>query len=140
MASKARDSNSTEEIGFINVEERITSLFEPDTLGSAQYMENLRKKTLFEPGVVRGCRQLLSGLCHGARRKRTKAVQRCARVDYENGRRLGFFVCERLRDSRVQSRIRPPRVAAVEAEEVGKYCAYRGLEAEKDDRLKSRAG
>ena len=49
MASKARDSNSTEEIGFINVEERITSLFEPDTLGSAQYMENLRKKTLFEP-------------------------------------------------------------------------------------------
>ena len=49
MASKARDSNSTEEIGFINVEERITSLFEPDTLPSAQYMENLRKKTLFEP-------------------------------------------------------------------------------------------
>ena len=49
MASKARDSKSTEEISFIKAEERITSLFEPDTLLSAQYMENLRKKTLFEP-------------------------------------------------------------------------------------------
>jgi hypothetical protein len=49
MAPKARDLKSTEEIGFINAEERIISLFEPDTLLSAQYMENLRKKTLFEP-------------------------------------------------------------------------------------------
>lgn len=49
MAPKARDLKSTEEIGFINAEERIISLFKPDTLLSAQYMENLRKKTLFEP-------------------------------------------------------------------------------------------
>jgi hypothetical protein len=49
MASKTRNSKSTEEIGFINVEERITSLFQPDTLLAAQYMENLRRRTLFEP-------------------------------------------------------------------------------------------
>jgi hypothetical protein len=49
MASKAQNAKSTVELGSINVRERITSLFEPDTLLSAQYMENLRRKTLFEP-------------------------------------------------------------------------------------------
>ena len=33
----------------INVEEKISSLFEPDTLLPAQYLENLRRKTLLEP-------------------------------------------------------------------------------------------
>jgi hypothetical protein len=32
-----------------NADERIVSLFEPDTLLSAQYFENLRRKTLVEP-------------------------------------------------------------------------------------------
>jgi tRNA U34 5-methylaminomethyl-2-thiouridine-forming methyltransferase MnmC len=49
MASKAQNAKSTVELGSINVRERITPLFEPDTLLSAQYMENLRRKTLFEP-------------------------------------------------------------------------------------------
>jgi hypothetical protein len=34
---------------YINVDEKIISLFEPDTLLSAQYFENLRSKTLVEP-------------------------------------------------------------------------------------------
>ena len=32
-----------------NMDERIASLFEPDTLLSAQYFEQLRRKTLLEP-------------------------------------------------------------------------------------------
>jgi hypothetical protein len=49
MAAKARKSKSTEELGSIYVEERVVSLFEPDTLVAAQYIENLRRKSLFEP-------------------------------------------------------------------------------------------
>jgi hypothetical protein len=49
MASKARKSKSTGDVGSIYVEERIASLFEPDTLLSAQYMESLRRNTLLEP-------------------------------------------------------------------------------------------
>jgi hypothetical protein len=49
MAAKARKSKSTGELGSIYMEERVVSLFEPDTLVSAQYMENLRRKALFEP-------------------------------------------------------------------------------------------
>jgi hypothetical protein len=33
----------------INAEEKISSLFDPDTLLSAQYFENLRRKTPIEP-------------------------------------------------------------------------------------------
>ncbi|HEX9263477.1 MAG TPA: hypothetical protein VF977_03840 [Candidatus Binatia bacterium] len=41
--SNALDSNS------LTVEEKIASLFQPDMLLSAQYFENLRRKTYFEP-------------------------------------------------------------------------------------------
>ena len=34
---------------YSNVEEKVVSLFEPDMLLSAQYMENLRRKTPIEP-------------------------------------------------------------------------------------------
>lgn len=47
--AKTGDSESTGERGSINAEARIDSLFEPDTLLSAQYIENLRRRTLFEP-------------------------------------------------------------------------------------------
>ena len=33
----------------LNIEEKIISMFEPDTLVSAQYLENLRRKTVLEP-------------------------------------------------------------------------------------------
>jgi hypothetical protein len=33
----------------INIEEKISSLFEPDTLVSAQHFQNFRRKTYFEP-------------------------------------------------------------------------------------------
>jgi hypothetical protein len=35
--------------GDFAVEEKLTSLFEPDTLASAQYFDNLRRKTILEP-------------------------------------------------------------------------------------------
>jgi hypothetical protein len=41
--SNAPDSNS------LTVDEKIASLFQPDMLLSAQYFENLRRKTYFEP-------------------------------------------------------------------------------------------
>ena len=36
-------------VDYTNVEEKVVSLFEPDMLLSAQYMENLRRKTSIEP-------------------------------------------------------------------------------------------
>ena len=36
-------------VDYSNVEEKVVSLFEPDMLLSAQYMENLRRKTPIEP-------------------------------------------------------------------------------------------
>jgi hypothetical protein len=33
----------------VNVEEKLASLFEPDRLASAQYFDNLRRKTILEP-------------------------------------------------------------------------------------------
>ena len=46
---EAQSSNYTVDHNRINVEEKIISLFEPDTLLSAEYLENLRRKTLLEP-------------------------------------------------------------------------------------------
>src|SRR5262247_3449384 len=37
-----------DEVGVTN-EEKIASLFQPDTLVAAQYFDNMRKNTLFEP-------------------------------------------------------------------------------------------
>jgi len=44
---EAQSSKHT--VDYSNVEEKIVSLFEPDMLLSAQYMENLRRKTPIEP-------------------------------------------------------------------------------------------
>jgi hypothetical protein len=49
MASKVQSSKSIEEPTSFNMEEKITSLFEPDTLASAQYFQNFRRKTWIEP-------------------------------------------------------------------------------------------
>lgn len=35
--------------GYVNLEEKLASIFEPDTLLSAQYFENLRRRTILEP-------------------------------------------------------------------------------------------
>jgi hypothetical protein len=43
------ESSGYEARQTFNMDERIASLFEPDTLLSAQYFENLRRKTLLEP-------------------------------------------------------------------------------------------
>ena len=40
---------ATRERGGLTSEEKIASLFQPDTLLSDQYFENLRRKTFFEP-------------------------------------------------------------------------------------------
>jgi hypothetical protein len=48
-ASKVQSSKSTAEPRSINIEEKIPSLFEPDTLVSAEYFQNFRRKTLLEP-------------------------------------------------------------------------------------------
>jgi len=41
--------SSKHTVDYSNVEEKVVSLFEPDMLQSAQYMENLRRKTPIEP-------------------------------------------------------------------------------------------
>ena len=49
MASKVQSAKSIEEPSSFDTEEKITSLFEPDTLVSAQYFQNFRRKTCLEP-------------------------------------------------------------------------------------------
>jgi hypothetical protein len=49
MTSKVQSSKSAEERGSFDTGEKITSLFEPDTLMSAQYFQTFRCKTLLEP-------------------------------------------------------------------------------------------
>lgn len=49
MELKPYTSKSVPERGHINAEEKIASLFEPDTLLAAQYFDNLRRKTILEP-------------------------------------------------------------------------------------------
>lgn len=49
MAAKSQRFKSTEEARSLTPEEKITSLFEPDTLMSAQYFQNFRRKTCLEP-------------------------------------------------------------------------------------------
>jgi hypothetical protein len=41
--------SATSERGGLTSEEKIASLFQPDTLLSDQYFENLRRKTFFDP-------------------------------------------------------------------------------------------
>jgi len=48
MEPQSAGSNMKEEGGVAN-DEKIASLFQPDTLLSAQYFENLRWKTVLEP-------------------------------------------------------------------------------------------
>jgi hypothetical protein len=49
MQLDAQSSIQTPGDSHINIDEKIISLFEPDTLLSAQYFENLRSKTFIEP-------------------------------------------------------------------------------------------
>ena len=49
MELETQSSKYTVDHSRINLEEKITSLFEPDTLVSAQYFQNFRRKTLLEP-------------------------------------------------------------------------------------------
>jgi hypothetical protein len=49
MELDAQSSIHTAGDSHINIDEKILSLFEPDTLLSAQYFENLRSKTFVEP-------------------------------------------------------------------------------------------
>jgi hypothetical protein len=48
MEPQSAGSNVKEEGGLAN-DEKIASLFQPDTLLSAQYFENLRRRTVLEP-------------------------------------------------------------------------------------------
>ena len=49
MAAKAYNSKSTVQPSSIEVEEKISSLFEPDTSLAAHYFDALRRKTILEP-------------------------------------------------------------------------------------------
>jgi len=49
MASKAYNSKSAVRPSSIEVEEKISSLFEPDTSLAANYFDALRRKTILEP-------------------------------------------------------------------------------------------
>jgi hypothetical protein len=46
---EALSSGTASEESSFTADERVSSLFQPDTLLSTQYFENLRRKTLFEP-------------------------------------------------------------------------------------------
>jgi hypothetical protein len=46
--SAPSDSAALEQ-SSINIDEKLTSLFEPDTLAAAQYFDNLRRKAVLEP-------------------------------------------------------------------------------------------
>jgi hypothetical protein len=46
---EAHSSGSAREESSFTADERVSSLFQPDTLLSTQYFENLRRKTLPEP-------------------------------------------------------------------------------------------
>lgn len=46
---EAHSSGSVREESSFTADERVSSLFQPDTLLSTQYFENLRRETLFEP-------------------------------------------------------------------------------------------
>jgi hypothetical protein len=49
MAAKVQSSKSLEEPSSFKMDEKIMSLFEPDTLMAAQYFQNFRRKTSLEP-------------------------------------------------------------------------------------------
>jgi hypothetical protein len=49
MEPKLVDSGNTENVTAHRGDEKITSLFQPDTLLSAQYFDTLRRKTRLEP-------------------------------------------------------------------------------------------
>jgi hypothetical protein len=49
MAPKVRSSKSAEERSSFETDDKITSLFEPDTLASTHYFQNFRRKAALEP-------------------------------------------------------------------------------------------
>jgi hypothetical protein len=49
MAQKPKRSYDARDNTVASYEEKIASLFQPDTLMAAQYFDNLRRKTLLEP-------------------------------------------------------------------------------------------
>jgi len=49
MTSQWGSSNNANDQSSSTTDERVASLFQPDTLLSAQYFDNLRRKTYFEP-------------------------------------------------------------------------------------------
>lgn len=49
MAAKSQRLRDPEETRSLSAEDKITSLFEPDTLTSTQYFQNFRRKTCLEP-------------------------------------------------------------------------------------------
>src|SRR5690242_9661133 len=49
MKTKKTGFNSTGEVTGLTQDEKVTSLFQPDTLLSDQYFENFRRKTVWQP-------------------------------------------------------------------------------------------
>ncbi len=86
------EGSATSERGGLTSEEKIASLFQPDTLLSDQYFENLRRKTCFEP----------------EKRLMLAVLEDAIRYYQDN-------FCPCLRDIGAQSRIPAPGLAPVEA-------------------------
>jgi hypothetical protein len=97
MAAKAQSSKSVEEPSSLNMEEKIISLFEPDTLASAQYFQNFRRKATLEPEM----RLMLSMLEDAVRcfqiyltarsGKRKRLFNESGGVDPWQSTTIGFF-------------------------------------------------
>lgn len=72
-------------------EERIASLFQPDTLAAAQYFDNLRRTTILEPekrlmlAVLEDAVSCFSGQRPGAQREKEENFSGGGRVDPGRG-------------------------------------------------------
>jgi hypothetical protein len=141
MASKARKSKSTGELGSIYVEERIASLFEPDTLLSAQYMETLRRNTLLEPEKrlmlamledAINCFQAYVTMQGGRQRKMFNDAEKWIMMMDDDWIFSFVSVCETLGFNPEYVR---QGLWRWKQKRLGKPDGCRGLETEKDDRL-----
>src|SRR5215813_7219363 len=101
MANVELDRTSSQYTKYrigLGADQEIAFLFEPDTLLSAQYFENCRRKTLLEPekslmlGVLDDAVNCFQEKSLGKERKRKETFRRGGGVDLGRGEGLHFFV------------------------------------------------
>ena len=80
------------------MEERVTSLFQPDTLLPEQYLDTFRRKLHLEPekklmlAILEDAHRLLSEILLRPRRQRAKRFSVKPKIGYWSERRRDFFL------------------------------------------------